>query len=114
MVLPNRELAVVSPAKITDYLLSETHPDGRHKCQFFKAFGYSLDQWELLADTVRQHLLDYEVRKIEDSPFGTRYVVEGIISTPDRRTPLLRSVWFIRQGEDIPQFVTAYPLASTA
>jgi hypothetical protein len=112
MVVPNRELAVVTQAKITDYLLSESHPDGRHKCQFFKAFGYSLDHWEFLAGTIRQHILDYEVRKTEDSPFGTRYVVEGIIVAPDGRTPLLRTVWFIRHGEEVPQFVTAYPLSS--
>jgi hypothetical protein len=46
----------------------------------------------------------------EASPFGTRYVIEGIISTPDGRAPFIRAVWFIETGEQIPRFVTAYPL----
>lgn len=110
MFLPNRETAVVSEQKITGYLLSETHLDGRHKARFFKAFGYSVDRWRLLADTLRQHIDDYEIAKTEISSFGTRYVIEGIINTPAGRSAALRSVWFIRNGEDQPQFVTAYPL----
>jgi hypothetical protein len=30
---------------------------------------------------------------------------------PDGRTPTIRSVWFIETGEEVPRFVTAYPLA---
>ncbi len=36
--------------------------------------------------------------------------VEGKLSTPDARDPLVRSVWFIEHGEDVPRFVTAYPM----
>lgn len=57
-----------------------------------------------------QHAADHEVAKIEDSPFGTRYIVEGLIYGLDARTAVIRSVWFIEIGEDVPQFVTAYPL----
>jgi len=31
MKLPNRERAILPREKISDYLLSTTHPDGRHK-----------------------------------------------------------------------------------
>jgi hypothetical protein len=47
---------------------------------------------------------------VEATPFGTRYVIEGIISTPDGRVPLIRAVWFIETGEQIARFVAAYPL----
>ena len=43
------------------------------------------------------------------TPFGTRYVVEGIMEVPDGRTPSIRSVWFVAEGEEIPRFATAYP-----
>ncbi|MGH3976576.1 MAG: DUF6883 domain-containing protein [Pseudonocardiaceae bacterium] len=26
------------------------------------------------------------------------------------RTPSIRSVWFLESGQDVPRFVTAYPL----
>lgn len=35
MKLPNVEAVVVSEDKITGYLLSPTHRDGRHKAAFF-------------------------------------------------------------------------------
>lgn len=40
MMLPNRENAYIPPAKLKDYLLSETHIDARSKARFFHAFGY--------------------------------------------------------------------------
>ncbi|MEH1978998.1 MAG: DUF6883 domain-containing protein [Nostoc sp.] len=47
---------------------------------------------------------------IEDSPFGTRYAVEGTLLSPDGRNPVICSAWFIETGETIPKFVTSYPL----
>jgi len=110
MKLPHLEKALVPRAKITDYRLSDTHADGRHKAVFFTSYGFTRESWETLAETLKQHAADHEVAKVEDSPFGTRYVIEGIIKAPDGRTPLLRSVWFIRHGEEEPRLATAYPL----
>jgi hypothetical protein len=110
MNLPNHDKAVVSQRKIVGYLLSHSHRDGRGKAKFFTQFGFSVEAWEELAQALRQHAADYEIAKAEQSPFGTRYVIEGQITTPDGRTPLIRSVWFIAAGETIPQFATAYPL----
>jgi len=56
------------------------------------------------------HAAESELAAVEDSPFGTRYVIEGRISTPDARNPAIRAVWFIEHGEEVPKFVTAYPL----
>ena len=110
MKLPNLENAVVPATKIRAYLLSETHPDGKHKARFFQAFGFSFDDCQAIEHAMRQHISDHEVAKVEPSLFGARYVVEGIMTAPDGRTPLIRNVWFIKNEEEIPQFVTAYPL----
>jgi hypothetical protein len=108
--LPNYELAVVPQRKITEYLLSPTHPDGRSKEKFFTAFGFTVDEWETLATALINHVADNDVTKVEDSPFGTRYVVKGILLSPDSRNPLILSAWFIETGDNIPKFVTAHPL----
>jgi hypothetical protein len=110
MKLPNYEKATVPKAKITDYLLSLTHRDGRSKAEFFMRFGFSSEQWEILAESLKCHAVYNEIAKTETSYFGTRYVIEGVIFSPDRRNPSVRSVWFIESGSDIPFFVTAYPL----
>ncbi len=102
--------AFVPKAKITKYLLSFTHRDGRSKAEFFTRFGFSADAWEELVRVLRHHAATHNVKQIEDSPFGTRYIIEGIIQTPDGRTPVIRSIWFVEAGEEIPRFVTAYPV----
>ncbi len=110
MRLPNYDKAIVPREKIVDYLLSFTHRDGRSKAIFFSGFGFSADAWQTLADALRRHAVANEVAKIEATPFGTRYVVEGELAAPDGRTPLVRVVWFVDTGEDAPRLATAYPL----
>jgi len=45
----------------------------------------------------------------EPSAYGTRYRVDGPLTSPDRRNPLVSSVWIILDGETAPRFVTAFP-----
>jgi hypothetical protein len=52
----------------------------------------------------------YSVIAVEDTLFGTSYVVEGSLTAPDGRSRQVRVVWFIETGESIPHLVTAYPL----
>ena len=110
MKLPNLEAAAVPEEKISGYLLSATHRDGRHKAAFFLGFGFAVQAWQTLAAALLKHASEHEVAKVENTPFGTRYVVEGTIETPGGRTPSVRSVWFLEDNQDAPRFVTAYPL----
>jgi hypothetical protein len=110
MKLPHRDAAVVAREKITGYLLSPAHRDGRGKHDFFVRFGFSPGAWETLRDALLGHAAEHEVTRVEDSPFGTRYVIEGTLAVPDGRGPLVRAVWFIEEGESVPRLVTAYPV----
>ena len=110
MRLPQIESVFVPPEKVVDYLLSATHPHGRHKAKFFTALGFLPENWETLADALRRHAAEHDVVKIEATNFGMRFVVECIINTPDGRFPCLRTVWFVDEGEETPRFVTAHPL----
>jgi hypothetical protein len=53
MMLPEGDRAQVDRAKITDYLLSLSHPDGRGKAAFFMLFGFRIEQLRnpAMADT---------------------------------------------------------------
>ena len=73
MELPNVQNAEIPQAKIRGYLLSPTHRDGQHKAEFFTRFGFSVTAWQELAAALRQHAIDHEIAKEEDSPFGKRY-----------------------------------------
>jgi hypothetical protein len=109
--LPDFNAALIPRAKIIDDLLSSTHREGRGNAAFFTHYGFSIERWEDLAAALRRHVVDHDVVRIEDSSFGTRYIVGGILSAPDDRAPLIRSVWFTETGEHAPRFVTAYPLS---
>lgn len=96
--------------KITNYLLSPAHRDGRSKAAFVIRFGFSASDWEVFAAALNRHAIAHDVISIEESLFGKRYVIECIMPAPDGRAPVIRSVWFIANGEDVPRFATAYPL----
>jgi hypothetical protein len=95
MKLPNGENAVMPRAKGVDYLLSDTHRDGQHKAAFFKRFGFTVAEWERLARALWEHAAEHDVTRAETSPYGQRYIIEGIIRSPDVRNPLIRAVWFV-------------------
>jgi hypothetical protein len=67
MMLPNAHLALVEREKITEYLLNTEHFYGASKARFFHHFGFSLTDWEALANALREHGQLYEVSKTRDS-----------------------------------------------
>ena len=91
MKLPNCEHTVVPRAKVVAYLLSDTHRDGQHKAVFFKRFGFAAAEWERLVQALCEHAAEHDVARVETSSYGQRYIVEGIIRSPDMRNPLIRS-----------------------
>ncbi|MDL1900319.1 hypothetical protein FBR02_06075 [Anaerolineae bacterium CFX9] len=107
MKLPNADQAVVPEAKVL-YLLSEEKSGGKDK--FFKGFGFSVAQWEVLQAAVLRHAQTHEVAQVIDTDFGVKYIIEGAFVTPDERDPIVRSVWQIDHEDTIPRFVTAYPV----
>lgn len=110
MKLPNRQKVFIPEAKIREYLLSPSHPYGRHKAAFFKRFGFSAESPGVLASALRAHAEQCDVMRVDETEFGTRYIVEGQLRTPDGRAPTVRVVWFIEKGENRPRLVTVYPV----
>ena len=110
MKLPLADEAEVPRAKIVLYLLNPEHRAGKGKARFFASHGFDVDDWETLAEALRQHACNHEITKEETVPLGLRFVVEGDMTMPDGAVAGVRAVWFIERGERTPRFVTAYPL----
>jgi hypothetical protein len=108
--LPNAETARIEERKITDYLLAFDHPEGAGKGEFFASFGFTVTHWQLLADALLAHARTHPVSSSSRSIYGTKYRIDGAISCPDGRMPVIRSVWIIDAGAEIPRLVTAHPL----
>jgi hypothetical protein len=110
MKLPNAELAVVPERKLTQYLLNPAHPAGGSKAWFFLRFGFTVAEWQKLANALLRHARENEVAETEQTRHGRRYVVEGRLIAPDGAALNVRSAWYIDVGGDAPRFVTAHPL----
>lgn len=109
MNLPNVQQAQIKKEKVIDYLLSTNNLEGQSKAKFFSRFGFRIEQWQILADALRDHGANHEVVETDETDYGTKYIIDGLLETPDGRNPYVRTVWQIDKGSDYPRLVTAYP-----
>jgi hypothetical protein len=108
MKLPSQD-AIIAPAKLRDYLLSEEHPDGRSKARYLARLGYSREEWERLSRDLREQILPLEARAVGESPWGSKYEILGVLRGPSGRAAWIRSIWIVRQQETRPRLVTLTP-----
>lgn len=107
MKLPNRSEAVVEVKKLTEYLLNDQHPIGGGKSKFFKGFGFSQEEADVLEEALVFHAWQREVEQVTQSEYGTKYLLRCSIASPDGRNPCIVSVWIVKETE--PVLVTAFP-----
>ena len=111
MKIPNAQAAYVEPSKLTEYLLSTTHPVGRSKAVFFRTLGFADDRVGGFEQGLVAIAKTEEVVEAERSEYGMKYTIDGPMETPGGRIVRVRTVWIIDHGEERPRFVTAYPLS---
>jgi len=107
--LKNADAAIVEPAKLSDYLLSLSHTDGKGKAKFFMGFGFNQENPELLRASLLEHGKTQPVVKSSVSEHGEKYILECAVNSPDGRNPCIRSVWIVDAGATMPRLVTAIP-----
>ena len=110
MKLPNFQNAFVPPEKLANYLLSEIHSVGRSKALFLKNLGYDDSDTAILAQDLLTIAREEDVSVIRSSEFGTKYVIEGLMRTPNGSLVAMRTVWIIGSIDLQPRLVTAYPV----
>lgn len=108
MKLPFADQAVVEEAKLTEYLLNPSHPQGHSKAHFFGRLGFDRQRPDLL----RQALL-YLARTADveesTSAYGVKFVGVGTLQSPTGREARVATVWILKDGTPPPILVTAYP-----
>ena len=110
MKLPNREKAYVPSSKLTDYLLSKTHPVGRWKRRFFSSIGFSETNVDLLEKGLVSIGNSEDIKDTVTSVKGTKYIIDGFLQSPTGGKVRIRTIWIIEADQDRPRLVTAYPL----
>lgn len=110
MKLPGRDRAHVPERKLTGYLLSLSHPVGGPKARFFRQHGFDDSHAGLLRDELLGIAKHAEVADTDETSYGTKYVLDGSVTTPRGEAVSVRTVWMIEdRGPEGPRFVTAYP-----
>jgi hypothetical protein len=107
-MFPNADHAVIAEEKIRDYLLNPSHPVGGSKAVWFASIGYTLGNWQDLANDLLHVAQTNENFIAKSSPFGVKYEVAGALGCPGYRPGLVVSVWIVEEN-DPPRLVTAYP-----
>ena len=110
MKLPDFEQAIIRGEKLEKYLLNTSHPDGASKARFFMQRGFSTESPVDLKTALLEHAMQGELVEEIPNQFGTKYVLKGFLQCPDGTSPLVRSIWIIENGKNIPELITAYPL----
>lgn len=108
MKLPNSDQASVDVAKLRDYCLNPSHPEGRHKARVFKAaLGIGREEAAWLGAAILAAIRNADVAKTEETLHGWRYDVDIELSR-DGRSATIRTGWIMRRTDHIPRLATCF------
>jgi len=106
MLLPHIEKADIDLKKLTDYVLSNVHPEGRHKARvFLSALGITAADGEWLAKTMLAKLWTSEAELQSQTDWGSIYRVDMEIINR-QRCAKIRTGWLCTP--ESTRFVTCF------
>jgi hypothetical protein len=104
----------IAPTKLDGYLLSTTHPIGRHKARLWHGvFGLSRGDGELLEQLIREHL--HQATPVERTRTKVRrweLVIPHFRAPNGNEGPVL-TAWALQPGKNRPHLTTAYPIVDS-
>ena len=109
MKMPNNTQAIIEASKISDYLLSDTHEEGKSKSAFFKRFGFDEIIPSIFEAALKNHAREREIENKTETPFGEKFQLKCDINTPDGRNPCIVTVWILENDKQRPKLITAFP-----
>ena len=95
-------------------MLSETHAVGKSKAEYFRSYGFDIGNTGQLTQGFLAIARNAQVAGSEESLYGTKFILDGELETPKGVMIRVRTIWIIEANQDIPRFVTAYPIESGA
>ncbi|MBD0364568.1 MAG: hypothetical protein ICV53_00475 [Flavisolibacter sp.] len=108
MLLPNADKAIINKEKITGYVLSFDHFEGRNKARVFASIlGIKKEHADYLMQAIRKAIQRNDAVKQSDSPFGTKYTLDFDL-TFGNKAATIRTAWIVEHEEGIPGLTTCY------
>jgi hypothetical protein len=110
MRLPYRDEAILDIRKIEDYCLSPSHPRGRHKARVFReALDLQRGDAAWLRDVLLEAARSSDAWQATADAWGTQWRVDVAVRRHEK-SAVVRTIWIIRAGENVPTFVTCWVL----
>lgn len=97
--------AIISPKKITEYLLIPLPKDD--KSEYLAQGGYDLLNWQKLEQDLRQQILSLEAQPTIKTQYGQKYQIVGSLVCPNGKVLTIKTIWIVT--EQATQFVTLFP-----
>lgn len=108
--LPHGDRAVLDIRKVRDYCLSPAHPRGRHKAQVFRgALDVGRGDAEWLRDVLLETARDGDASRLATDAWGSHWRIDVTIRRHGK-SAVVRTIWIVRTGENVPRFVTCWVL----
>lgn len=106
--MPNGDRAIVDLDKLQRYCLHSAHRRGRHKARVFRAaLGISSADAAMLRDMLLRGAATDDATPGKTDRHGTRHTLDLVVARAER-SAVVRTHWIVRQGEDVPRFVSCY------
>lgn len=100
---------IIPESKLTDYLLSLSHPIGHSKAVFFNKHGFHEDNHDLFKQQLEKIAQEGQKQEAVLTPFGTKNVIEGKLDSPLGHQVTIITVWMENKEKTQMSLVTAYP-----
>ena len=105
MKLPSN--TIIAPEKLTRYLLVQREFDD--KSQFLRQAGYTLENWEQLAQDLRLQVLPNDAVLIEQTVYGNIFEIRSSLTGPNGQTLFVKTIWMDELRSGVTKFITLYP-----
>jgi hypothetical protein len=108
--LPHVGRAILDVRKIEKYCLDPTHPRGRHKARVFRhAIGIGQRDAIWLREVLLNEVRNCNATEFAADVFGSRWRADVPVTRHDKNI-VVRTIWIVRRGDDVPRFVTCWVL----
>jgi len=108
--LPDWDRAAIDIRKLEDYCLNPLHPKGRHKARVFQeAIGIGRHDAMWLRNALLEVARSHTPLQVATDAWGSHWRLDVSIERLGRKA-VVRSIWIVRTGEDIPRLVSCWVL----
>ncbi|MBN1992723.1 MAG: hypothetical protein JW953_08445 [Anaerolineae bacterium] len=98
---------LIAPEKLTQYLLMPRKRNDKSK--WLSQAGYTVENWKVLENDLRQQLLSFEAVPTDNTRYGQMYEIRGNLTGPNQQTLAVVTVWMTELATGITKFITMYP-----